>query len=367
MKHRFLPALDVLTYLAIGPLIVFIVLATGLVASLAFIKVAARTGLSSEPASAPIYRPAALPDALAAPNVVSHLAEPAALREPAPTRTRSQHPLPTPTPGFISRWLGLVINVLSSPATPTIRQHLPTLTPTPGSGQSAPALAPMAAGPAAAETPIPVAPDAPASVPQPPDETSPEEINQVGVGWSVVGTQTTFNEGEAVVMGVLINNTGSPQTAIELTGTFYDAQGKVIQDQIDTSSYVPVEIIPVEAHIPFELDAISPQPVSRVDVQVKSSPATDSPRQDFQITGLKQWTDTDGMYCLSGQVENPGDPVQGYLAVYATLYDNMGHLVSFSDYAPSIDDPSGQGADFEMCLDPLGHTITRHEVKALGY
>lgn len=388
MKRRSVLSVDLVTTLIVGPVIIFVLLATGLMASLMLYKVVYGFGDSSSPSAAVdtrLVRQPALP-APDAPRIVSHLAEPAALREATPAPLRPRRPTPTPAPGLISRWLGAVMKPFTSPGTPVIRTHLPTLTPTPGS-QPAVSAAPVAAqppaqvqpaataAPAAVVAPVavpvpaePVVPDASAEV-SPPGDIVAEEPDQSGADWTFMGIQTTFNPDEAVVKGVLINNTGTPQEAAEVTGTFYDAQGQVIQDQIDMSSYIPVNIIPVDTHIPFELDAVSPVQVSRVDLQVQSSPATNAPRQDFQIAGMNQWTDADGMYCLGGQVNNPGSAVQEYLTVYAALYNDRGKLVSFSDFAPGLDEiqSSSQGTAFEMCLDPLGEQITRYEINVVGF
>ncbi len=282
-----------------------------------------------------------------------------------------------------------------APATPTATAraapplHLPTLTPTPipQPGSEAPAqpvivASPdagqptLAAPPTVAVTPTfpvqptalpPIEPNPTATLPPPPD-SEPEPNSEVP-GWSFRAVHTSLEEGNAVVVGELINSTGSPQQAVEVSGIFYDAQDQVIEDEIDTLSYVPVEVIPPGAHVPFELTVESPQPIYRLDLVALSAPATDFPRQDFQFANINQWAGESNMYCLSGQVQNTGSPLADYLVIMATTYDDQGQVAGFGEYAPAYPEVivGSQTTPFEICIDPLNQQIARHEFRAVGY
>ena len=171
------------------------------------------------------------------------------------------------------------------------------------------------------------------------------------------------------MVGELINNTGAPQQAVDISGIFYDAQDQVIQDEIDTLSYVPAEVVPVGAHIPFELVIESTQPIYRLDLLAMSEPASASPRQDFQFSNVSQQTDEKSRYCLEGQVQNSGSPLEDYLIIVAIAYNDQGNVVSFGEYSPALPKIviGDQTSPFEMCIDPLNQQIARHELRALGY
>ncbi|MEW5957253.1 MAG: hypothetical protein AB1801_05995 [Chloroflexota bacterium] len=274
-----------------------------------------------------------------------------------PTPIRMAH-LPTLTPTTLPAQAVGMANPSLKPASPTAVQAV-----------SNPTLAAIStATPAPAASPNPAAtPNPTATLPPPPDEEAPP--SSAVPGWSFRGLHTSLTEGNAVVVGEIINNTGSPQQAVEVSGVFYDALDQVIEDEIDTLSYVPVEVIPVGAHVPFELVVESPQPIFRLDLEALSQPASDSPRQDFQFANINQWSGGTNMYCLGGQVQNLGLPLAGYLVIMATTYDAQGQVVGFGEYAPTSPENivGDQTSPFEMCIDPLDQHVARHEFRALGY
>jgi hypothetical protein len=187
-------------------------------------------------------------------------------------------------------------------------------------------------------------------------------------GWNLIGVRTSVAETDAMVMGKLVNNTGLPQTAVQVAGNLYDQQNQVIAEGVEMSSYVPVDIVPIGGHVPFELVVKSAKPINRLDLYAVSEPSGASPREDFLFSGLKQWTGSTGTYCLDGQIHNSGPPLEDYLIIVAFVYDNQGKLVSFEEF--SADSPQtvmgDQASPFEMCIDPLGQQIARHELRALG-
>jgi hypothetical protein len=171
-----------------------------------------------------------------------------------------------------------------------------------------------------------------------------------------------------LLVGELINGTGAPQHAIAISGAFYDVQGEVAVDTLDVVSYVPVETIPADAHVPFELMVSGSQGIDRFDLRALSEPASAAPRQDFQFLGVEQWVDADNLYCLRGQVENHGSPVQEYLIVLAIGYDDQGSVVNFGEYyVDTLLSSVAEGSTFETCLDPFDRQISRYELKAFGY
>lgn len=287
-------------------------------------------------------------------------------------------------------------------AAPTAGGHLPALPPTPQAtrlaaapAQGTPVTSAGAVQPTATATPLPASTTTPATstppatvatpgataaprlpsdpsnpLPTLPAPSNPEPTPKSEVaGWSFRGVQTWLEEGNALVIGELINNTGSPQQGVDVSGTFYDRADQVIRDEIETLSHVPVDIVPVGAHIPFELVIESSQPIYRLDLLAKSIPASEPPRQDFQFSNVNLSPNETNLYCLEGQVQNPGANLVDYLVIMIVGYNDQGNVVNFGEYSPVA--PEGvvgdQRSPFSMCLDPLEQQITRHELRAVGY
>jgi hypothetical protein len=226
-----------------------------------------------------------------------------------------------------------------------------------------PAAAAVAPAPAAE---APVAPPTDAATPTAPS-TSPVAAS---AGWSFSGVTKLAGDAEEALLlvGELVNGTGAPQQAIAISGAFYDVQGEVAVDTLDVVSYVPIDPVPADAHVPFELQVSGSPGIARFDLRAMSEPASDAPRQDFQFSGVEQWVDDRIGYCMRGQVENQGPALQEYLIVLAIVYDDQGSVVNFGEYYPDI--PPGGGAQsstFEMCLGPFDRQISRYELRAFGY
>lgn len=202
-----------------------------------------------------------------------------------------------------------------------------------------------------------------------PPVPDPTEVPKSEVpGWSFVGIRSSIDQGNATVFGELINNTGAPQTGVQVSAILYDQYDRVIIDGVDTVDYVPVEIVPVGARIPFELVVEGDQSIYRIDLVGLSAPAVSSPRQDFHFSGVSQRVDQTGMYCITGKIQNLGIPLTEHLIVLAITYDQLGQVVSFGEHAEGS--PNNVLADhtspFEICLDPVGQQITTHQLRAVG-
>lgn len=355
------------------------ILVLTLVAGVLFISLACSFGSSDSPQTVRIRR------------VLPHLTPTSIAMEPA-----AEVPVQAAAPSDTSP----AVAQPAAAATP-VQKGLPTLTSTPPSGpvvqmpvQQPQQPAAVAAVATDAPLPAPVLNDpVPVVIPVlPPNPNSPTELvppvqnrpqpptarNPAGStpthrpetpGWAFVGIQTSTVKEQTSVVGELVNNTGAPQQNVEVSGVFYDAQDQVLLDEIDTLSYVPIEIIPAGAHVPFELNIESAQPIYRLDLLAMSDRAVETPRQDFQIVNVTYWEDADGLYCLGGDIQNSGDSIQDYLVVLATAYDGLGGLVTFGEYAPAAptEAETGQISPFEMCLDPLDQQVAHYELNAVGY
>lgn len=263
-----------------------------------------------------------------------------------------------------------------------ILNRLPTLTATPraaaSSGQAT----------AATNTPIASQPLPPTATATPPPgavslniSEAPEPISisietpaakppaEAPTDWLFANVQLypdQYEEG-LLLFGEMINNSGVSQTPTELTGIFYDAQGQVIADADNTIGYWPVDNIPPEGRVPFELLLEGIHRVANFDLNVTAEPGDTIPRQDFEFGDLNQRTEAD-TYCLTGQFRNPGAELQNYLVIGATLYDAQNNVVNFGDYyQPDLQAMAAdQPLQFEICITPPNQGATRYEVWAWG-
>ncbi len=155
---------------------------------------------------------------------------------------------------------------------------------------------------------------------------------------------------------------------MHVSGLLYDQRGQVIVEGLETLSYVPVDIIPVGAHVPFELVVESDEPIYRLDLYAMSEPSGDPPRQDFQISNVSQWTGPVDMYCLNGEIQNLGASLEDYLTIVALVYNDRNQLASFGEYSAALPELviGEKTSSFELCIDPLDQLIVNHELKALG-
>jgi|GEM_PF-1756890 len=229
-----------------------------------------------------------------------------------------------------------------------------------------PSTPPPTAIPPATSPPTQLEPNPTASLPAPP-ESNPTPVPEVS-GWTFVSVRALINQGDAFVVGEAINNTGAPQREIDISGIFYNNNDQLIEDEVETADYIPVDVVPVGARIPFELVIESSQPIYRLDLLGLSQPADFSPRQDFEISGVHQSTDNAGMYCLQGQIKNPGTAIEDYLIILATAYDEQGQVVGFGEHSENSPGTviADQTAPFKVCLDPLDQHVSSYELRAWG-
>ncbi len=278
-----------------------------------------------------------------------------------------------------------------------IRQILPTLTPTVNPDPTSGAIAALPTEPTSprllqATSPAMTPAQNPDSVGQPsptPFEPSPQQapngidhttssdptITPIAAptpgsaGWSFTGVEIYRDEFEAglALYGDVINETGSTQELNVITATFYDGQGQVIGDASNAIDYWPIDVIPAGARLPFGILAPEVESAANFELNVEAQPGAQRPHQNFQVLSLDQQQAEFG-YCLTGQVQNMGNPLQEYLIVMAVLYDSQNHVIKFGEYyAP---DPSvilgDQVEPFEICVDSVSRQVTRHEVRVWG-
>lgn len=314
-----------------------------------------------------------------------------------PTLTRT--PLPTLTPTGIALAGDLSPPIQPEAITPSAGAEPAALTATPqeslparGSvpaaaqpGVAAPAAAPpdqplvqadQAAAPAApasarpsAELPTPTATETPTSAPVPTETPTPEPTaTPLPAGWVFRGVRAVPSEEMegTILFGELTNNTGVGQKLAYISGTFYDAGGQKIP-YADTTEQSPVRELAQGGRVPFQMVAPGLQNVANVDLQVQAVPAEQTPRQDFEFLEMAAAAEGEN-YCLTGQLLNPGEPLQSYLMVAAVLYDSQGQVINYRhDYHRSpVEVVDDQTLAIFICVERLNQEVARYELTAWG-
>lgn len=177
-------------------------------------------------------------------------------------------------------------------------------------------------------------------------------------GWSFVNVQR-FDTG--VVYGEAVNNTGSAQQIAHLSAIFSTGQAGVGYDNW------PIYVVPAGAQVPFKLILSGAPQVADFELQVSSQPVGVAVRQGFEVSDLDA-TSRGTYYCVQGRLRNPGGPLQSNLTIVAILYNVQGSVISFDSYEEYFpeDIVGDETLDFEVCVDPLGQAVARHEMRAWG-
>jgi hypothetical protein len=187
--------------------------------------------------------------------------------------------------------------------------------------------------------------------------------------WSFAGLRLHPNpeDGNLLVFGDLINTTGFPQELQAIRGTFYDAQGQVIAGEDSVTAYWPVDEVPVDGHMPFELTVESIQSAATFDLRVEAQIINEAPRHDFEFPTAIQSDEGEG-YCLTGTARNPGAPLQSSLTIVAVLFDSQEKVINFdSDEKTNIAGfEGGAGLSFRICIAPPNEDVARYELRAWG-
>ncbi len=223
--------------------------------------------------------------------------------------------------------------------------------------------------PADTATPLPTSTPVPTATPSPiPTDTPTPTATPLPLGWvfSGVNVSPVQSGGNLLIYGEVINNTGQTQDLYFITGTFYDERGRELSD-VFTADYWPIETIPQDGRVPFELMILNTQSIGDYELGVDAAPSEDFPGQDFEFLEVNQ-LNKEGDYCLTGKLRNLGGERSIYLVVVAILFDHQDNVINFSDhynYSPETV-VGDQTMDFEVCVDPQDQNVARHELRAWG-
>jgi hypothetical protein len=175
------------------------------------------------------------------------------------------------------------------------------------------------------------------------------------------------NGNDLLVLGNLINNTGSTQTLDTIDGLFYDSQGQMIDTAFYTYDY-PINEVPQGGQIPFQIEVKDRPHTADVKLQVLADSGGAAPRQDFEFLEVNAGPQGNE-YCIAGKVRNPGRELDNYLVIAAVLYDSQNKVINYSyDYFDeALQVLAGeQTQDVAICVDPLQQEVARYELEAWG-
>jgi hypothetical protein len=188
-------------------------------------------------------------------------------------------------------------------------------------------------------------------------------------GWLFSGVQLSPSPGgEGLLLyGDALNNTGVPQELSEVSTTLYDAQGQILANVDNTFGYWPVDIVPAGERLPFQLIIPEVQTAADFELHIKAQPKEEAPAHEFEFTNIDQWSE-EGITCLTGQLQNQGEPLEDYLVLMAVFYDGQGQVIGFGEYyAPAVEEVQGdQLMAFEICIESPTQTIARYELRSWG-
>ncbi|HEX9922358.1 MAG TPA: hypothetical protein VGD99_06825 [Anaerolineae bacterium] len=187
--------------------------------------------------------------------------------------------------------------------------------------------------------------------------------------WSFANIQAypdPYGEG-LVLYGDLINDSASTQELARVTGQFYDGQGQLVADQDHTIDFWPIHIIPAGGRLPFELTILGTQNIADYDLNVEAQPTEGHPHQAFEFSDVGEWGE-EGLYCLSGSLQNRGESLHDYVMVVAIFYDNQDHMIKFGEFyeAGFENQIDNQPVAFDICIELTDQEIARHELRAWG-
>ena len=175
--------------------------------------------------------------------------------------------------------------------------------------------------------------------------SQPENIKITSYSWY------TDSYGTFIVVGEIQNVGPNTVVSVFLTGIVY-TQDEVAQAYSYTTAFVNYMVPQQKA--PFEMEFL-PQTsvtgdlswvslgVDRVDFTVEKSDTTDKYQYpDLAITDNSGQTDSEGVYWVSGQVQNSGTQAATNVRVVGTFYNSAGTVVAvgYTDYITSSLEPS---------------------------
>lgn len=158
------------------------------------------------------------------------------------------------------------------------------------------------------------------------------------------------------VVGEVQNSGSNTISFVEISATFYDSNGKVVDTGL---AFASLSYMQPNTKSPFDvLDAHStlvPQ-IATYKVQV-SYTTGGSIQQGLVINSDSSYTDSIGFYHIVGEIQNTGSATSSDTAVYATCYDSSGKVVDTGlGFANPDSIESGNASPFDILITDSSQT-----------
>jgi hypothetical protein len=172
-----------------------------------------------------------------------------------------------------------------------------------------------------------------------------------------------------LLVGEIVNRTGTAQRVLEISGSFYDLQGQLVAGPLKTVYQIPTTAVPVpvEGRMPFEMHVLDIEAAATYVLQVRAQVSTEVARQ---FDGFVNSTPLSvrGQYCVNSSLTRPEPGLTNYLAITVVLLDADGKAISLGGvYEPDVDDVmSTPTHNFQVCADAYGQPVAGYQLRAWG-
>jgi hypothetical protein len=171
--------------------------------------------------------------------------------------------------------------------------------------------------------------------------------------------------GGLTVYGEALNNSGVPQRILGLQAALYDSQGQSLNLEV-IDDYWPIETVPPEGRMPFELTMIGPSQADRVELQISTEPGSESLRAGLGISDL-EGQESNEEFCVWGQIRGPEPPLAEYAMVAVVLYDDDDRVINWGiGYRPAESFEGQESVQIGACAEHFFNAVARYELRAWG-
>lgn len=165
------------------------------------------------------------------------------------------------------------------------------------------------------------------------------------------------------VVGLAENTGGMNGSFIEVSGTFYDSNGDVVQT---SSTFGARDITPSGEETPFHLQVQDDNAeIVRYKLDISAKATDNSPPGDGKLStqGTTKSTDSIGYVHVRGEVVNEASKSAKSVQVIGAFYNEAGEVVGTEfTYTDPDNIPAGETASFDLQSDPGDRAYSSYEL-----
>lgn len=180
-----------------------------------------------------------------------------------------------------------------------------------------------------------------------------------------VPTNTSYRDdiGYFHVVGLAENVGEMNASFVEVSGTFYDADGNVVET---STTFTQRDVVPAGERSPFHLQVQDDRAeIERYKLDISAESTDDTPpgHGDLSTQGVTTETDSIGYYHVKGEVHNEGSKEAKSVEVIGAFYNAEGDIVgtAFTYTDPEDIEPGGT-ASFDLQTDPGDRSFDDYEL-----